>query len=62
MQDLNWRKSSYSGGGADTCVELADLREKVAIRDSKNPRIAPLSITRRQLSRLTSRIRTGELG
>lgn len=33
-----WRKSSYSGGAND-CVEIADLRDtagtKVAIRDSK---------------------------
>ncbi|ELP64243.1 DUF397 domain-containing protein [Streptomyces turgidiscabies] len=37
-QSLNWRKSSFSGGAeGNTCVEIADLRTRVAIRDSKDP-------------------------
>ncbi|GAB2814334.1 hypothetical protein GCM10022221_10220 [Actinocorallia aurea] len=56
-----WRKSSHSAPQGSNCVELADLRGYVGIRDSKNPGNAPLSITRRQLGRLTSRIRTGDL-
>lgn len=32
-----WRKSSRSSGGSSNCVELADLGEGVAVRDSKNP-------------------------
>ncbi|MFI6657410.1 MULTISPECIES: DUF397 domain-containing protein [unclassified Streptomyces] len=32
-----WRKSSYSGGTGGDCVEVADLRPHIAIRDSKNP-------------------------
>jgi Domain of unknown function (DUF397). len=38
--DLNWRKSSYSGGSAtsENCVEVAATHPgHVAIRDSKNP-------------------------
>ncbi|MFJ9540552.1 DUF397 domain-containing protein [Streptomyces sp. NPDC101225] len=32
-----WQKSSYSGGGqGDACVEIANLRTRVAIRDSKD--------------------------
>lgn len=34
---LRWRKSSYSGGEGNECVEVADLRIRVAVRDSKNP-------------------------
>ncbi|MFC9424526.1 DUF397 domain-containing protein [Streptomyces sp. NPDC056987] len=30
-----WFKSSYSGGEGNECVEVADLRPTVAIRDSK---------------------------
>jgi hypothetical protein len=34
----SWRKSSYSeGGDGNTCVEIADLPTRVAIRDSKAP-------------------------
>lgn len=40
----NWRKSSYSGpGDGDSCVEIADHRTRIAIRDSKIPDQAALS-------------------
>ncbi|MFE6285656.1 DUF397 domain-containing protein [Streptomyces sp. NPDC057877] len=33
-----WRKSSYSGGGGDNCLEVADGHPTlIAVRDSKNP-------------------------
>ncbi|MEW1749183.1 DUF397 domain-containing protein [Streptomyces angustmyceticus] len=33
-----WRKSSYSDGGADNCVEVsAGFPGVVPVRDSKNP-------------------------
>ncbi|GHB55946.1 hypothetical protein GCM10010377_53840 [Streptomyces viridiviolaceus] len=41
---LCWRKSTYSGGGeGDTCVEVATLPSRIAIRDSKAPTQAALS-------------------
>lgn len=34
---MEWRKSSYSGGGNDgNCVEVAFADLAVAVRDSKN--------------------------
>ena len=40
----NWRKSSYSGSGdGNACVEIANHRTHIAIRDSKTPARAPLS-------------------
>ncbi|WP_078504069.1 DUF397 domain-containing protein [Streptomyces viridochromogenes] len=34
----NWRKSSYSGpGDGNSCVEIANHRTRVGIRDSKDP-------------------------
>ncbi|WP_414504495.1 DUF397 domain-containing protein [Streptomyces sp. NEAU-L66] len=33
-----WRKSSYSDGGANNCVEVSDsFPGAVPVRDSKNP-------------------------
>lgn len=39
MDDLRWRKSSFSGGeggGNDSCVEIALTGAATAVRDSKN--------------------------
>ena len=35
--DAQWRKSTKSGDGAGSCVEVAFTDDAVAIRDSKNP-------------------------
>jgi hypothetical protein len=38
--DLNgatWRKSTYSNGSGGNCVEVADLPNGRAVRDSKRP-------------------------
>ncbi|MCX5049863.1 MULTISPECIES: DUF397 domain-containing protein [unclassified Streptomyces] len=41
---MNWRKSTYSDGGeGDTCVEVAPLPTRIAIRDSKAPARATLT-------------------
>lgn len=39
-----WKKSSYSGNSGN-CVEVADLGQAVAIRDSKEPEGAVLVVT-----------------
>ncbi|MGW7365593.1 DUF397 domain-containing protein [Streptomyces sp. NPDC054841] len=41
LAHARWRKSSYSGGAND-CVEIADLGAFVAIRDSKDRRRSPI--------------------
>ncbi|MFD0210031.1 DUF397 domain-containing protein [Streptomyces hirsutus] len=44
-QTLRRRKSSYSGGGeGDTCVESAESYPRTAVRDSKTPARAVLSV------------------
>ena len=41
----SWRKSSYSGpGDGNDCVEVADLDTRIAIRDSKAPARATLTV------------------
>ncbi|MGW3652247.1 DUF397 domain-containing protein [Streptomyces sp. NPDC000878] len=43
-QALNWQKSTFSGGAeGNACVEIADLRARVAVRDSKQPARGTLS-------------------
>ncbi|MCL7490145.1 DUF397 domain-containing protein [Streptomyces sp. MCA2] len=38
LASVAWRKSSYSDGGADNCVEVSDgFPGVVPVRDSKNP-------------------------
>lgn len=32
---MNWRKASYSNGGASNCVEVANSVRDVMIRDTK---------------------------
>lgn len=54
-----WRKSSYSTGGGDDCVELAAIDRTIGIRDSKNPGGPRLSLTREGLSDLITAIKTG---
>ncbi|MGW1002514.1 DUF397 domain-containing protein [Streptomyces sp. NPDC002520] len=40
-----WQKSSFSGGGqGDACVEIARMRTHIAIRDSKAPARATLTV------------------
>jgi hypothetical protein len=36
MSNLTWYKSSYSGGGGQDCIEIANAPATVHIRDSKN--------------------------
>lgn len=39
-----WQKSSFSGGGqGDACVEVADRRTHISVRDSKAPARATLT-------------------
>jgi hypothetical protein len=61
--DLRWRKSSYSGNGGGNCVEVAsNLRNIVAVRDSKDPDGTKLAFTKRAWSEFVQRIKQGELG
>ncbi|WP_327407171.1 DUF397 domain-containing protein [Streptomyces sp. NBC_01288] len=43
---MEWRKSSFSGSNGGDCVEVAAGAPCVAIRDSKNPGGAVVTINR----------------
>ena len=43
--ELVWFKSSYSGGGGGNCVEVAMTPQAVHVRDSKDSRIEPFTVS-----------------
>ncbi|CAL9405229.1 hypothetical protein SUDANB145_01546 [Streptomyces sp. enrichment culture] len=43
--ELDWYKSSYSGGGGDNCVEVAVSPGTVLVRDSKDTARQPLAVS-----------------
>lgn len=57
---LEWRKSTYSGGGND-CVEVAFVRDGAALRDSKNPAGGALWVSAEEWKSLLAAARAGEL-
>jgi hypothetical protein len=56
-----WRKSSYSGGAND-CVEVAELSEHAAVRDSKDISRRPLLFSKAAMRALVSGIACGPIG
>jgi hypothetical protein len=62
-QDLaacTWRKSQYSVGEGQ-CVEIAEISGGVAVRDSKNPHLAPLCFTVQEWEVFRLSLITGDL-
>ncbi|GAA3417774.1 DUF397 domain-containing protein [Streptosporangium vulgare] len=56
LTKATWRKSSLSGGNGD-CVEVADLGDVVAVRDSKDPGGPQLVFTRGTWSAFVTRLK-----
>ncbi|MDQ2884287.1 MAG: DUF397 domain-containing protein [Actinomycetota bacterium] len=56
---MNWRKSSYSSSNGE-CVEVADLNDQTAVRDSKDPTGTALTFGNSQWSAFAVALRTGE--
>lgn len=57
---MDWKKSSYSGQG--NCVEVAPLRDGIAVRDSKNPGGPVLRFGAADWQAFVSTIKAGRLG
>lgn len=55
---VRWRKASGSNQGAD-CVEVADLSDGVAVRDSKDPDGPMLTLTRCGWAELAAMVKAG---
>jgi hypothetical protein len=56
LNNLAWRKSSFSGDNGGNCVEVASQRAVVAMRDSKRPEAGALLLSKTVFARLIGRI------
>ncbi|KAA2251207.1 DUF397 domain-containing protein [Solihabitans fulvus] len=59
--NTRWRKSTYSGGGNNNCVELDRRTNQTSIRDSKSPQIAALTFHSPTLDSFINAIKAGRL-
>ncbi|MFF5261925.1 DUF397 domain-containing protein [Actinomadura viridis] len=55
-----WRKSSFSGGIQEACVEVAALPRSIGVRDSKAPEAGHLSLSVQGFAALVARVKRGE--
>ena len=63
LDNVIWRKSSYSGSNGGACVDVADnLPGIVAVRDSKEPHGPKLRFSREEWRAFTTSIKRRELG
>jgi hypothetical protein len=60
LSTATWRKSSYSDGGDNNCVEVADgYPHLVPVRDSKTPASRPLVLSAASWAGLVDGIKRG---
>lgn len=55
---VNWRTSSFSNNG--TCVEVADLGDEIALRNSNDPDAGTLYFTRAEMKAWLAGCKAGE--
>lgn len=61
LSGVQWRKSTFSEGEHDMCVEVAELDEgAVAVRDSGNRALGPLMFTAAEWAAFTAGVRAGQ--
>lgn len=59
IDQLNWRKSSYSGNGGADCVEASSAASNVYLRDSKDQDGARVMVTAAGWRAFVGRIQRG---
>ncbi|MPZ64273.1 MAG: DUF397 domain-containing protein [Pseudonocardiaceae bacterium] len=62
LTGVRWHKSSRSNGGSEQtdCVEVAELRDQIAMRDSKDPTGPVLAFTRPEWRAFLSGVQAGD--
>jgi len=59
--NLNWRKSSFSGGSGGNCVEVTELTDGwIAVRNSKNPAGPEIVYTAAEWDAFLEGVKAGE--
>jgi hypothetical protein len=56
---FQWQKSSFSGGGGENCVEIAEHARGIALRESDAP-YEIVSTTRANLAVFVAGVKAGE--
>jgi hypothetical protein len=56
--DLNWRTASYSSNGGGECVEVADHRDRVLVRDTQDSSGSVLRFPPNAWRRFASQVKT----
>lgn len=59
--ELDWRKSSYSGGGGGNCVEVADTPSGSLVRDTQNRQAGHIEAPSAQWAALVAAVKAGAL-
>jgi hypothetical protein len=62
MNKSRWRKSSYSGGVHQNCVEVAQRPAAILLRDSQHPHLGYLTAPAHEWAAFLTAVRTGEVG
>jgi hypothetical protein len=57
--DVRWRKSSYSGNGGGTCVEVGEARRGVLVRDTTDRSGPVLRFSPAEWRRFAAQVKTG---
>ncbi|MBR8642072.1 DUF397 domain-containing protein [Streptomyces tuirus] len=57
-----WFKSSHSGGEGNECVEIANLRTGVGLRDSKTPDGGTLTVSTGAFAAFIASVAKGQRG
>ncbi|TDC10968.1 DUF397 domain-containing protein [Streptomyces sp. 8K308] len=55
-----WFKSSYSDENGGTCVEVAELSNRVGVRDSKDTDIAPFTVPKAAWASFVDQLRRAD--
>ncbi|MFB7452945.1 DUF397 domain-containing protein [Streptomyces sp. NPDC056194] len=61
LAGADFRKSSYSGGGGNECVEVADIRTWTCLRDSKRDNGPTVTVSRTAFDQALTAVNDGTL-